>query len=409
MGGREKAREATTRISPIAMSLRDSVRSVVDALLLYPLPGPFVHRAGNGWAAELPRCRQRADSVRAPQRSRLLLYEDRRLLGPPHAGHQAIELLGRGHYLHSDDVVLFSTSDNTDPNTNGRTYSYSISGWLHRRRSSLPVNYQLRDAGPDRILADVDRALAACNYAEQIARDLGSLQGKTFLEVGPGHNYATALVFACLGARPHVVDPYLAPWDEHYHPQFYTTLLQRLANRASIVDVTPIHRLLESRDLSDCSLVLYEAALEYLDAPSDTFDFVFSRSVVEHLYDPEAAFQRLFEATKPGGFGFHAVDFRDHLDFEQPLEFLSMPDGEYAREFGFRHGERGNRLRPSELTDIICSVGFELLSFQPTLHADRDYVQSLVPRLRAAQESRYRDLPQDELLVLGGDYRLRKP
>jgi hypothetical protein len=62
-------------------------------------------------------------------RSNILLYEDGNLLGPPHMTHYEVAVLGMGRYAHSksnnndrNSLFVFSSSDNTDPNTNGRVY-----------------------------------------------------------------------------------------------------------------------------------------------------------------------------------------------------------------------------------------------------------------------------------------------
>ncbi len=55
--------------------------------------------------------------------SRLVLLEDGRPLGPPHALHAEIRELGGGRLSHWHGQLLFSTSDNSDPATNGRTYA----------------------------------------------------------------------------------------------------------------------------------------------------------------------------------------------------------------------------------------------------------------------------------------------
>lgn len=51
------------------------------------------------------------------------LLEDGRLLGPAHAAHDDIRREGRGRYCHWQNALYWSTSDNSDPNTNGRTYA----------------------------------------------------------------------------------------------------------------------------------------------------------------------------------------------------------------------------------------------------------------------------------------------
>jgi hypothetical protein len=59
--------------------------------------------------------------------SQILLLEDGRPLGPAHSLHNAIRLFGRGRYSHwrqgAGITLYFSSSDNTNPNDNGRNYS----------------------------------------------------------------------------------------------------------------------------------------------------------------------------------------------------------------------------------------------------------------------------------------------
>ncbi len=55
--------------------------------------------------------------------SGLLLFENGRPLGPAHALHEDIRRKGGGRYSHwTRGTLYFSTSDNTDPRTNGRVY-----------------------------------------------------------------------------------------------------------------------------------------------------------------------------------------------------------------------------------------------------------------------------------------------
>jgi hypothetical protein len=56
-------------------------------------------------------------------RSRLFVFEDDRPLTGPHAIHEEIETKGAGRYSHWGNWVMFSSSDNTNPLTNGRIYT----------------------------------------------------------------------------------------------------------------------------------------------------------------------------------------------------------------------------------------------------------------------------------------------
>ena len=62
------------------------------------------------------------DTVEAPSRSPLALCENGDLMGTPHSVHADVMKVGRGHYSHWGTSMIFSTSDNSNPNSNGRTY-----------------------------------------------------------------------------------------------------------------------------------------------------------------------------------------------------------------------------------------------------------------------------------------------
>jgi hypothetical protein len=92
-----------------------------EALELKP---PF-QKIGNGFAfaAAAPSLDRLADTNAEPTRSSAVVCENNALLGPPHSQHIEIIGKGMGRYSHYFPGFTFSTSDNTDPNTNGRRYS----------------------------------------------------------------------------------------------------------------------------------------------------------------------------------------------------------------------------------------------------------------------------------------------
>ena len=73
------------------------------------------------YSVRLPAFRQYADTE-SDKRSPILLYENDKLLGPAHSPQDQIERVGLGRYVHWGENMLFSTSDNSNPNTNGRNY-----------------------------------------------------------------------------------------------------------------------------------------------------------------------------------------------------------------------------------------------------------------------------------------------
>lgn len=77
-----------------------------------------------------------SDSNENMNASSLRLYENGVELQSPHNYHVDIREEGGGLYSHFGKALHFSTSDNTDPRRNGRTYTYTIGGSLVGRAPS---------------------------------------------------------------------------------------------------------------------------------------------------------------------------------------------------------------------------------------------------------------------------------
>jgi hypothetical protein len=101
-----------------------SVRRTLWAFLFrHRTPTPLsdiTHDAGHCYRAAVdPRMLSDAESG-----SRVQLCEDGVPLPTAHSDHAAIRRHGSGRYSHWTGVIYFSTSDDTDPRTNGRRYIY---------------------------------------------------------------------------------------------------------------------------------------------------------------------------------------------------------------------------------------------------------------------------------------------
>lgn len=77
-----------------------------------------------------------SDDLVNHSQSGLELFEDGRPLGPAHSYHDAIRASGKGAFSHWRGTLYFSSSDNTDPRTNGRSYRF-------RSRASLRGGFLL--------------------------------------------------------------------------------------------------------------------------------------------------------------------------------------------------------------------------------------------------------------------------
>jgi hypothetical protein len=86
------------------------------------LKGPFQEELGYAWQAPLDSYAAYADNLERPHCSKLILTENGQPLWLRHILHDEIRKYGQGRYSHWAGSLLFSTSDNTDPNTNKRQY-----------------------------------------------------------------------------------------------------------------------------------------------------------------------------------------------------------------------------------------------------------------------------------------------
>jgi MoaA/NifB/PqqE/SkfB family radical SAM enzyme len=85
--------------------------------------GQYMHLGGNAWIREqVPG----GDDPENRLRSTLRLFEDGVPLLDAHHFHQTVAKYGGGRYSHWEDELVFSTTDNSNPNTNGRTYTFDF-------------------------------------------------------------------------------------------------------------------------------------------------------------------------------------------------------------------------------------------------------------------------------------------
>ncbi|HEY9195267.1 MAG TPA: pectate lyase, partial [Mucilaginibacter sp.] len=85
-------------------------------------------RLDEGYAYKISPISVSGDSNTSPTVSTLQVYENGVALGPAHSVHADIRDIGKGRFSHWSNGLYFSTSDNSSPLTNGRKYTYTLTG-----------------------------------------------------------------------------------------------------------------------------------------------------------------------------------------------------------------------------------------------------------------------------------------
>ena len=172
-------------------------------------------------------------------------------------------------------------------------------------------------------------------YIEEVFNDYKHYSGvRRFAgrvaEVGPGDNCGVAMLFLADGCESvDLVDRFYSKRDFQQQALIYQTLLERHPEcKAKLGDF----------DINDEAtfkgLQRYygeSASAEQFFSKSNYYDFIVSRAVLEHIYDPRLAMERMVAGLKNGGILLHKVDLRNHGMFSDlhELSFFEVPDWLY--------------------------------------------------------------------------------
>lgn len=330
----------------------------------FVLRPPFAHVAGHSWSTTVPPdLFPGSDSEIDPSASCLALSEDGAELGPPHTAHQIIEQDGRGQYSHWKNELRFAASDNSDPNYNGRVYQarWDASLYFERRAQYAIGTIQ--------------------SWARFLPGGIAHFRGRRVIETGPGRDMGTMLLMAGLGASHIVgVDRFKGSWQTGWHDLFIEKLIQGAGILGA--DMVIMRQALAAQSLEVGPIVLFSEAFEDVgERLPEHFDISVSNSTFEHFYSfPEAA-QALSRCTRPGGAGVHNVDFRDHGNFGDPLQFLMIDDDTYADPAVNDLYGRGNRVRVGEMIEALRRAGFSSVDCHPFDVAQTAYVIQIMEDL----------------------------
>lgn len=205
---------------------------------------------------------------------------------------------------------------------------YLMDDWRMARR--LRAGDIRTDSGARHKTASVVDSVA---YVERVHRDYLRYGGVdrfsgVVAEIGPGDNFGVALLMRGDGAsQVHAIDRFWSKRDAARQQAIYAALSER-RGLSHLFDGPP-----SEESLQGVAYHAGEPAETFFRRAGLRFDFVVSRAVLEHLYDPLGALADMAAALEPGGRLIHRIDLRDHGMFtgHHPLTFLTVPEAVYRR------------------------------------------------------------------------------
>lgn len=164
-------------------------------------------------------------------------------------------------------------------------------------------------------------------------------------EIGPGDNAGVALLMRQDGCdRVDLIDRYYSSRNEEQQAKIYAALAEKYG-----LDALKTGLQWDEKLLSGIDWKIGYSAEDYFQKLAqergETYDFIVSRSVLEHLYNPISAMRYMVDCLKPGGRMYHKIDFRDHGMYSlkhHELTFLEVPSWLYPSLV--RNSGRPNRI-----------------------------------------------------------------
>jgi len=179
------------------------------------------------------------------------------------------------------------------------------------------------------------------------------------LELGPGDSLASALLGYASGASK----TYLVDVDSFARKDvaFYRALAADLCNRG--LQCPDLSGVMSFDDILESSNARYltDGLSSLRTIPSDSVDFIWSHSVLEHVRKDElvSVLGELQRILKPGGLSSHNVDYQDHLAYS--LNNLRFPEQLWESGFFAKSGFYTNRIPAIWLHRMLQEAGFKIL------------------------------------------------
>ncbi len=203
------------------------------------------------------------------------------------------------------------------------------------------------------------------NSMSNIATQYGiDLYNSNILEIGSGkYSLLTGLYWKYMNVKKYIgIDKFCNPflskdWEEMYKSKI--NLLPRILGNKDLYEILDN----DSWNKLNEFIEIYKDDFLNIKLKENTFDFVYSSAVFEHIEKPEDTISALYNVLKPGGLTYHNIDLRPHSAHKQnPIDILRYSTTDWkAKTLNSYNWQYLNRLRSSDWIELFETNGFEIL------------------------------------------------
>ncbi len=228
-----------------------------------------------------------------------------------------------------------------------------------------------------------------------------SFEGKKVLELGPGPDLYSGIVYLARGAsRFLAIDRF--PLATLPKKEALAEVSLEIKNRSGNFFEHALSSIENKEIFSYQKVEAEESSMEI----KETFDIIVSRAACEHFFDPEQVFRELFTLLAPGGVMIHEIDFQTHNRFvkkEDPLNIYRYSEWVYRSFLAFPGSP--NRFLQDDYRNFCEHIGYNEIRLTPFLKCSREYTKEV--RLYLA--SPYQEKPLEDIETLATILTAKKP
>lgn len=236
------------------------------------------------------------------------------------------------------------------------------------------------------------------------------IKSGSILELGAGKPLMTGLLWGLAGAGKYTsVDKFVRVNLETLWLQRFEALLDMNLFSTEFRLSDFVFRGESGYRLNPARIQLIQGALEEQQLPAESFDFIYSSAVLEHVADPSKILLIMHRLLSPGGLMIHTVDLREHNtnlrtvpDKNTSIEFLKLSKSAWEELYPPGSEHYINRLRASDFENAFRNAGYEIVDWAVTQRMD------LCDGVYAELHEDFHKYPLEDLKIMGLRAVLRK-
>lgn len=200
------------------------------------------------------------------------------------------------------------------------------------------------------------------NIKVTFIRNNVSITDKVILELGPGNSYINAYNFILQGVKKVIlVDKFPRILESKKQKEFSAHEIDFIKTKykqksLSFLDknnkIDPLYIEFRNTDLRD---------IQNLEV-----DIIISTSVLEHVKNVGEYIKKMYSILNYGGYMYHAIDMRDHYNFEKPFLFYKYSNKTWNKFLTKEGLSFTNRWRYDDFIDFFKKIGFSIIEERKT-------------------------------------------